>query len=98
MVSVPSGAAGERRPKQLPLLQQGYDEIVLFYDNDEPGRQAAQACASVLPPGKVKIAHLQGDYKDASDALKPMTLTLYAKLSGTRNRSVLMALSMAKLF
>ena len=27
-------------------------------------------CASVLPPGKVKIAHLQGDYKDASDALQ----------------------------
>jgi len=71
MVSVPSGAAGAKKAvqKQLPLLQ-GYDEIVIFYDNDEPGRQAAEECASVLPPGKVKIAHLQGDYKDASDALQ----------------------------
>ena len=71
MVSVPSGAAGAKKAvqKQLPLLQ-GYDEIVLFYDNDQPGRQAAEECASVLPPGKVKIAHLQGDYKDASDALQ----------------------------
>ena len=44
--------------------------LSLFYDNDQPGRQAAEECASVLPPGKVKIAHLQGDYKDASDALQ----------------------------
>ena len=71
MVSVPSGAAGAKKAvqKQLPLLQ-GYDEIVLFYDNDPPGRQAAEECASVLPPGKVKIAHIQGAYKDASDALQ----------------------------
>ena len=71
MVSVPSGAAGAKKAvqKQLPLLQ-GYDEIVIFYDNDPPGRQAAEECASVLPPGKVKIAHLQGAYKDASDALQ----------------------------
>ena len=99
MVSVPSGAAGAKKAvqKQLPLLQ-GYDEIVIFFDNDEPGRQAAQECASVLPPGKVKIAHLQGDYKDASDALQANDLTLYAELSGMPNRSALMALSMAKLF
>ena len=55
--------------KQLPLLQ-GYEEIVIFFDDDLPGRQAAEECASVLPPGKVKIARLQGDYKDASDALQ----------------------------
>jgi len=71
MVSVPSGAAGAKKAvqKQLPLLQ-GYDEVVIFFDGDAPGRQAAEECANVLPPGKVKIAHLQGDYKDASDALQ----------------------------
>ena len=71
MVSLPSGAAGARKAiqKNLQWLQ-GYEEIVLFFDNDEAGRKAAEESASVLPPGKVKIAHILGDYKDASDALQ----------------------------
>ena len=70
VVSLPTGAAGAKKSMQRNLeWLQGYEEIVLFFDNDDPGREAAQAAASVLPPGKVKIAHLQGDYKDASDAL-----------------------------
>ena len=70
MVSLPSGAAGARKAiqKNLQWLQ-GYEEIVLFFDNDEAGRKAAEESASVLPPGKVKIANLLGDYKDASDAI-----------------------------
>ena len=70
MVSIPDGAKSAKRSiqRQLEWLQ-GYEEIVLFFDNDEPGRQAAKDAASVLPPGKVKIARLN-DWKDASDALQ----------------------------
>jgi twinkle protein len=70
MVSLPSGAAAAKKSIQraIPWLQ-GYAEIVLFFDNDEAGRKAPEEAASVLPPGKCKIASLQGDYKDASDAL-----------------------------
>ena len=70
MVSLPHGAASARKDvqKQIPLLQ-GYEEIILFTDNDDPGRKAAEEAASVLPPGKVKIARLEG-YKDASEALQ----------------------------
>ena len=70
MVSLPSGAASARKSIQraIPWLQ-GYEEIVLFFDNDEAGRQAAEDAASVLPPGKTKIARLE-IYKDASDALQ----------------------------
>ena len=70
MVSLPHGCASAKKDvqKQIPLFQ-GYDEIVLFFDGDEPGRKAAEEAASVLPPGKVKIARLDG-YKDASDALQ----------------------------
>jgi len=70
MVSLPHGAASAKKDlqKQIPLLQ-GYEEIVLFFDNDEPGRKAAEEACSILPPGKVKIARLDG-YKDASDALQ----------------------------
>ena len=68
-VSLPNGAAAAKKAVQKNLeWLQGYDEIVLFFDNDAAGRQAAEEAASVLPPGKVKIARLQ-EHKDASDAL-----------------------------
>ena len=70
MVSLPSGAAAAKKSVQRAYeWLQGYEEIVLFFDNDEAGRKATEEAASVLPPGKCKIASLQGDYKDASDAL-----------------------------
>ena len=70
MVSLPSGAAAARKSIQRALQWlQGYEEIVLFFDNDEAGRKAAEDAAGVLPPGKTKIARLEG-YKDASDALQ----------------------------
>ena len=43
---------------------QGYEEIVLFFDKDEPGKLATEAVAALLPSGKVKIAHLPDPYKD----------------------------------
>jgi len=69
-VSLPHGAASARKDiqKQYDLFQ-GYAEIVLFFDGDEAGRKAAEDAASVLPPGKVKIARLES-YKDASEALQ----------------------------
>ena len=70
MVSLPSGAAAAKKSVQQNLdWLQGYEEIVLFFDNDSAGRKATEEASSVLPPGKVKIAFLPSDYKDASDAL-----------------------------
>ena len=70
MVSLPSGAAAARKSIQRNLeWLQGYEEIVLFFDNDDAGRKATEEACQVLPPGKVKIANLLGDYKDASDAI-----------------------------
>ncbi len=70
MVSLPHGAASAKKDlqKQIPLFQ-GYEEIVLFFDNDTAGRKATEEAATVLPSGKVKIARLE-QYKDASDALQ----------------------------
>lgn len=71
MVSLPTGAAGAKKAVQRNLQWlQGYEEIVLFFDNDEPGRKAAQDCALILPPGKCKITYAPSDYKDASDLLQ----------------------------
>ena len=69
-VSIPNGAKAAKKSLQRVLdLLQNYEEVVLFFDNDEAGRQAAQECAELLPPGKAKIARLE-KYKDASEALQ----------------------------
>lgn len=44
-----------------------FDEIVLMFDMDEPGRKATEEAAQVLPPGKVKVAVLP--YKDANECM-----------------------------
>ncbi len=70
MVSLPHGAASAKKDlqKAIPFLQ-GYQEIVLFFDNDEAGREATESASGILPSGRVKVARLE-NYKDASDALQ----------------------------
>ena len=70
MVSLPHGATAAKKDlqKQIPLLQ-GYEEICLFFDNDEEGRKATENASSMLPPGKVTIARMEA-YKDPSEALQ----------------------------
>ena len=70
VVSLPTGAAGAKKAVQKNYeFLQGYEKIILWFDNDEPGQEAAKAAAGVLPPGKVFIAVLDA-YKDLSDALQ----------------------------
>lgn len=44
-----------------------FEEIVLCFDNDEPGQASAQKVAQLFPPGKVKIMHMSR--KDANEYL-----------------------------
>lgn len=46
----------------------GFKEVILYFDNDEPGRAAAIECAEALPIGLAKIATM-AEYKDANAAL-----------------------------
>lgn len=68
VVSVPNGAQGAKKAisKAYEWLCQ-FETVVFMFDMDEPGREAAEACAEVLPPGKAKIARLP--LKDANDML-----------------------------
>lgn len=68
VVSIWSGANGAAKAikRSLEWLE-SFDEIILAFDMDEPGRQAAQECAMLFTPGKAKIATLPE--KDANAAL-----------------------------
>ena len=69
VVSVPTGAQGA--PKAIARAIEWlstYDDVIFMFDDDEPGREAAEKCSLLLPPGKAKIATIDG-YKDANDAL-----------------------------
>lgn len=68
-VSLPNGAAAAKKSLQHNLeLLQGYEKVILFFDSDEVGQQAARDAAAVLPPGKAYIAKLHS-FKDSNEAL-----------------------------
>ena len=68
VVSIPNGSASAPRDIKTNLdFVASYDEVVLCFDNDEPGREAAKAVAEILPPGKCKIARTM--LKDANEHL-----------------------------
>lgn len=53
-----------------------FDEIVINFDNDDPGQKAAKEVASLFDPGKVRILKLD-KAKDANDYLKQGLLKEY---------------------
>jgi twinkle protein len=69
VVSVPNGAQGAKKDmaRHMEFFEK-FDEVILMFDQDEPGRKAAQECAELFPPGKAKIATLP--LKDPNDCLK----------------------------
>ena len=69
VVSVPNGAQGAARAiaQQLEWLST-FDKIVLIFDGDKAGREAAKEAAKVLPVGKAHIAELP-DGEDANSLM-----------------------------
>lgn len=69
VVSVPNGAQAAKKDmaRQMDFFDQ-FDEVILMFDNDEPGIKAARECAEMFNPGRCKIATLP--LKDANDCLK----------------------------
>lgn len=69
VVSIPSGnkSAKKSLKRHLEFLE-GYEDIVLAFDDDEPGREAVEECAVLFSPGKVRVASWNG-FKDANEML-----------------------------
>ena len=71
VVSVKSGAqaAASDIKRNLEFLN-SFENIIICFDSDKPGREAARKVASLFPPNKAKIMSLPVDYKDPNDMLK----------------------------
>lgn len=69
VVSVPSGAAGAAKAIQTNLnFLSSFEEVVLFFDNDEAGRNAIENCVGLFKPGQVKVA-TAAPHKDPNELL-----------------------------
>ena len=59
VVSIPNGVQGAKKSLSAHLEWLcSFEEVVLMFDMDEPGRAGIAECAPLFPPGKVKIANL----------------------------------------
>lgn len=68
VVSLPNGAQSAVKAIQKAYdYLDGFEEIVLMFDMDEPGREAATKVAEILPVGRAKIASLP--MKDPNELL-----------------------------
>lgn len=71
VVSLKNGAAGAVRDikSSLEFLEK-FDKIVINFDSDTPGREAARKAARLFTPGKALIMNLPEEFKDANDMLR----------------------------
>lgn len=68
VVSIPNGAQGAKKAIEANLEYLGnFEEVILMFDMDDPGRKASEECAKILPAGKAYIANLP--CKDPNECL-----------------------------
>ena len=68
VVSVPTGAQGAFKALKVHLNWfDGFEKVILMFDQDEPGQQAALKCAELFKPGHAAIAKLS--LKDPNELL-----------------------------
>jgi len=69
VISIINGASGAKKDlaKHIEYLST-YDEVVLCFDNDEPGHKATAEVATLFKPGKVSTINFS-PYKDMNEVL-----------------------------
>lgn len=71
VVSIKNGAASaDKDIKENLEYVESFDNVIINFDNDKPGKEAAQKVARLLRPGKAKILNIPNGYKDANDMLR----------------------------
>ena len=71
VVSVKLGASGGLKDvKQSLEFLESFESVVINFDNDKPGNDAAREIAKILMPGKAKLMQLPEGTKDANELLR----------------------------
>ena len=71
VVSIKGGAGNAVKDIKNSLeFVEGFEFVVICFDQDKAGRGASQRVARVLKPGKAKIMTLPNGFKDPNDMLK----------------------------
>ena len=71
VVSIRSGAAGAVRDVKDSLeFLESFENVIIAFDNDKHGREAAKKVARVLSPAKARIFSLPAEIKDSNDMLR----------------------------
>lgn len=69
VVSIPNGVGSARAAFKANLdWLSRFDEVIVMFDSDEPGKKAVESVSGLLPPKKLKVATLP--LKDPNDCLK----------------------------
>jgi len=70
-VSIPSGTSSAKQSvmDNLEWLQ-GFQEIIIAFDNDEAGEKARMDVLPLLPPGRVKLFNYPDGAKDCNELLQ----------------------------
>jgi twinkle protein len=71
VVSIRNGAGGAVKDVRASIeFLESFDNIIINFDNDKAGEEAATKVARLFKPGKAKILTLPKDFKDPNDLLK----------------------------
>jgi|TARA_R110000803_G_scaffold139545_1_gene206174 twinkle protein len=99
-VSIKRGAQGAVRDVRDSIeFIESFDNVVICFDNDKYGREAARKVARIIKPGKAKIVSLPTGFKDANAFLEQGQYAQFTKAwwdAKTYTPSGIMELSSAK--
>ena len=71
VVSLKRGASSAVRDIRESIeFVESFDNVVLCFDNDKAGKDAAKAVAKILKPNKTRIMSFPNGFKDANEMLK----------------------------
>ena len=79
VISLNNGVQGAKKElKEHIEYMNSFDEIYLWFDNDQPGKKGIQDVVTLFPAGKVYVVNA-GDYKDANELLQAKGKAYVAK-------------------
>ena len=69
VVSIKGGATSAKKEVSNNLEWiASFEEVYIWFDNDEPGKKAVEDCVNLIPADKIRIIR-HTDYKDANEVL-----------------------------